>query len=187
MSRTRRFDNRHDGNDKVRGIGEQWSVHARSPIWPPHFQRAGIYPAWVCHQRACFGYCIEPVSLALSASLVNKLLRCIGIPISSYDMASDQVQTLSRALQCKDRDSLCCLPEAKPLPTSLKSELPRAVRPLFTHFQTHVSRRDISVCACLPAPKLCKTTQRLKVSRATFRTPDLLLTSFAHSSAPLLS
>ena len=115
----------------MRGIGCEISNLA--PTLPASLQSNWSF-IQVCHQRACFGYCIEPVSLALSASLVNELLRRIGIPISSYAMASAQVQTLSRVLQCKDRASLCYLPEAKPLPTSLKSELPRAVRPLFTHF-----------------------------------------------------
>jgi hypothetical protein len=70
---------------------------------------------------------LESVSLALSASSVNELLRHIGISISSHAIASDQVQTLSRALQCKYRHSSCCLSEAKLLPTSLKSELPRTL------------------------------------------------------------
>jgi hypothetical protein len=154
---------------KAASEGGEWktsSMQTSVLFSRPHaFQRACKVTGHfiqVCHQRACFGYCIEPVSLALSASLVNKLLRRIGIPISSYAIASAQVQTLSRVLQCKDRASLCYLPEAKPLPTSLKSELPRAVRPLFPHFQTHVSRRDTSVYTCPPAPKLCKTTNASK-------------------------
>jgi|ERR1700722_14192810 hypothetical protein len=40
-------------------------------------------------------YHIEPVLLVLSASPVNKLLRRIGISISSYAIAADQVQSFA--------------------------------------------------------------------------------------------
>src|SRR5271163_277089 len=94
MSGTRRFDNRHDRNDKMRGIG--YEISNLAPTLPASLQSNWAF-IQVCHQRACFGYCIEPVSLALSASLVNELLRRIGILISSYAMASDQVPNFEQS------------------------------------------------------------------------------------------
>jgi hypothetical protein len=102
------------GNDKVRGIWDQWSVHARSPTdfrayWPPIAPTlpASLQSNWhltvstkfkLCNQRACFGHRIGLSYSRCPLVPVNELLRRIGISISSYAIAADQVESFAASI-----------------------------------------------------------------------------------------